>query len=611
MNFTRSSYARYRSHSPSLGRPASTCGAAEALERRVLLSDAIPVQPEFRVNLYTTSDQAKSSAAMDADGNFVVAWESFNQDGRDWGVFARRYGRTGAPLGDEFRVNTQTSGQQRFPSVAMEPDGDFVVAWDGGGPGDFAGIFAQRFNAIAEPQGGQFRVNTYTTNTQLHASVAIDADGDFVVTWDSYRQDADPGVGVYAQRFDASGVPQGGEFRVNTFTTDIQGYPSVAMAADGDFMIAWHSFNQDGFGTGVYAQRYDAGGVPRGVEFRVNTFTNGDQSHASIASDEAGNFVIAWKSGQDNGLHIFARRYGADGSALGDQFRVSTSHGIQHFPSIAMDDDGAFTVAWAGYPQEGSDYGIYAQQYNAAGAARGGELHVNAYTTGPQYYPAIAMDAEGDFVVTWESLLQDGSGYGVYAQRYAVVPAVTSSAFLFESSPHRLRFHFNHDVRDSLGTDDLIVQNLTKGQTIPSEQFALVYDSLSEVATFIYVGPGDGAIAGVLPDGRYRATLRASGIRTPQGASPAADHVFDFYFLNGDANRDGVVNLRDFNILAHHFGQTDTDFTRGDFTYDGATGLDDFVLLASRFGVGLPAAAQGVYANDQLDEEDDPSELIR
>ena len=30
----------------------------------------------------------------------------------------------------------------------------------------------------------------------------------------------------------------------------------------------------------------------------------------------------------------------------------------------------------------------------------------------------VAMDGDGDFVVTWETKYQDGDGYAIYARRY-------------------------------------------------------------------------------------------------------------------------------------------------------------------------------------------------
>src|SRR5262245_14982181 len=65
----------------------------------------------------------------------------------------------------------------------------------------------------------------------------------------------------------------GGEFQVNTYTGSQQATPSVAMDANGNFVITWHS-DQDGSGTGIYAQRYDSDGNPMGGEFRVNTYTS-------------------------------------------------------------------------------------------------------------------------------------------------------------------------------------------------------------------------------------------------------------------------------------------------------------------------------------------------
>ena len=81
-----------------------------------------------------------------------------------------------------------------------------------------------------------------------------------------------PGA-AYAQ----GGNPLGPEFRVNTFTTNIQMVPSVAGDSLGGFVVTWDSNEQDGENLGVYGQRYSNGGAPLGPEFRVNSYTTGDQ----------------------------------------------------------------------------------------------------------------------------------------------------------------------------------------------------------------------------------------------------------------------------------------------------------------------------------------------
>jgi len=384
-----------------------------------------PVGSEFQVNTYTTSGQQSCRTAMDSDGDFVITWSS-GQDGSGYGVYAQRYNAAGAAQGAEFQVNTYTTNQQRFPSIAMDSDGDFVITWQSliqGG--SYNGVYAQRYNAAGAAQGVEFQVNTYT-NGQDQPSVAVDSDGDFVITWqDVSGQDGDA-FGIYAQRYNASGMVQGAEFQVNTYTTNPQRFPSIAMDSDGDFVISWESGSQDevGYdGFGVYAQRYNAAGVAQGAEFQVNTYTTGDQRRSSIAMDNDGDFVIAWMSYyQDGSVYgIYAQRYNAAGVVQGAEFKVNTyTTNYQKFPSIAMDNDGDFVIAWQSTGQDGSGYGVYAQRYNAAGVAQGTEFQVNSYTTSGQPVPSIAMDNDGDFVIAWWSYTQDGDGYGIYAQRYQI-----------------------------------------------------------------------------------------------------------------------------------------------------------------------------------------------
>ncbi|MEH2165449.1 MAG: tandem-95 repeat protein, partial [Nostoc sp.] len=52
------------------------------------------------------------------------------------------------------------------------------------------------------------------------------------------------------------------EFKVNTYTTNSQSNPTVAMDAGGDFVISWTSDGQDGSGNGIYAQLNTNSGVP-------------------------------------------------------------------------------------------------------------------------------------------------------------------------------------------------------------------------------------------------------------------------------------------------------------------------------------------------------------
>ena len=328
--------------------------------------DGSAVGSEFRVNTYTTDDQMYPAVTTDFAGNFVVAWRSFNQDGSSSGIFGQRYASSGVPLGSEFRVNTYTTGYQVFPSLAADSSGNFVVAWQGNGAGTF-GVFGQRYASDGAPLGSEFRVNTYTMGGARYPSVAADSSGNFVVVWHSFGQDGSES-GVFGQRYASSGGPLGSQFRVNTFTTSYQLHPSVATDSLGNFVVVWESTAQDGSGRGVFGQRYGNSGSPLGSEFRVNTYTTGWQSRPDVVADASGNFVVVWSSGgpPDPTGGVFGQRYASSGTPLGSEFRVNTyTTNFQGHASVAADTGslGNFVVAWADNEQDGSWWGIFGQRY--------------------------------------------------------------------------------------------------------------------------------------------------------------------------------------------------------------------------------------------------------
>ncbi|HSC46850.1 MAG TPA: Ig-like domain-containing protein [Gammaproteobacteria bacterium] len=394
---------------------------------------------EFRINTTTSGDQFFGRTARDAAGDFVVVWAGPG-DGSGNAVYAQRYMADGTPVGGETQVNTHTTGDQTAPSVAMDAGGDYVVVWASNGQdGDGFGIYGQRFGSSGATAGSEFLVNTYTTGNQSSPSVGMDAGGGFVVAWDSAAQDGDLS-GVYAQMYDSTGAAEGSEFRVNTTTTDNQNSSQVAMDANGGFVIVYESNLLDGHGDGIFAKLYDNTGADTGLgEFQVNTTTADEQYSPSVAMDMKGNFTVSWVSfNQDaaSGGGIYAQRYNTAGAAQGGEFLVNTTTaGDQDTPSIAMDALGNFAIAWMSPSQDGAGKGVYAQRYAASGSTRGSEFQVNTTTTSDQFAPRMAMDAAGDFVIAWTSNLQDGGGFGVYAQRYARESSLDLSVFSFSVDP--------------------------------------------------------------------------------------------------------------------------------------------------------------------------------
>ena len=296
----------------------------------------------FIVNTTTASDQISPAVAMDAAGDFVIAWVSPDVSGN--GVYAQRYAADATPRGGQFLVPTTTAGNQFAPTVAMDAVGDFVIAWASAGQdGSGDGVYARQFTAAGTPRAAEFPVNIYTTSNQNDPSVAMDAAGDFTVAWVSDGQDGS-GNGVFARQFTAAGVGVPGEIPVNIdFTTFAQDRPTVVMDAAGDFVVTWVSSYQDGDSGGIFARRFTAAGGGFS-QFLVNTAVSSTQNNATAAIDAPGNFVIGWETlgptgagtaSPPNAMRPTGRRWEPNSSSMPRRPATNPSRRSRWTPSAA------------------------------------------------------------------------------------------------------------------------------------------------------------------------------------------------------------------------------------------------------------------------------------
>ena len=272
--------------------------------------------------------------------------------------------------------------------------------------------------------GPEFQVNSYYISSDYSNPRIVGlSGGGFVITWNSNGQDGS-GTGVYAQRYNSAGTKIGPEFQVNTYTTDRQQYPSVAGLSGGGFVISWQSDGQDRSGWGVYAQLYNSTAGKVGHEFQVNTYTASHQLDPSVAGLSSGGFVITWNSvgqetGSGSGYGVYAQLYNSTAGKVGSEFQVNT-HTLndQDSPIVAGLSGDGFVITWRSELQDGSGWGVYAQLYDSNAGKIGPEFRVNTYTIDNQWSSSVAALSGGRFVITWNSSWKDGSGDGVFAQLY-------------------------------------------------------------------------------------------------------------------------------------------------------------------------------------------------
>jgi hypothetical protein len=376
---------------------ADSTGTAFGVFGRAFNADGTAASPEFGQSGQGTSH---SRVAMDAAGDFVLVWEGFRIAGPGGpaasGIYAQLYSATGQPVGNKLVVdeNDPAVGVERAPDVAMDAAGDFAVTWDSSDIGAQGSIAARLYAAGGTPVTGPFQVSPDAAQgfsvTPFHARVAMDSVGEFVVVWE---QQVVGGGGehhnVDGQRYDAAAVAQGTPFLINEYISGLeQDPPGVAMDAAGDFVVAWQSWDLSSAPAqaNVFAKQFPVGGVVLPA-IQINLYSGGEAVRPAVAMDAAGDFAITWASGS------------AGQNPTGDSAQDTTS-------------------------EDGSGSGVYARVFDAPGTPLSsirefaGEFQVNTYTYDQQSTPAVAMDTAGDAIFAWQSHGQISNSFDIIGRRY-------------------------------------------------------------------------------------------------------------------------------------------------------------------------------------------------
>ena len=299
------------------------------------------------------------------------------------------------------------------------------MVWESREYGSDLGVFGRRFDAAGVPAGGEFEVDDGSSHGPHEPAVAS-ASGDFVVVW--FGWNADSYNDVVGRKFDAAG--DSSQFRVSASTTGSGSFPAIASDAAGNFVVIWSGSDHS---DDVFGRRFDAAGDPLGPDFRVNSYTGGIPAWPHVAASAAGDFVVVW--GEFTQTDIFGQRFDSVGVPAGSEFRINTyTTGFQVTPDVASDAAGNFVVVWDSHYQDGSETGVFGQRFDSAGGRAGDEFQVNSFTTGDQVAPAVAMDGMGNFLVVWHSRDLAGFDLNVFGQLFDASGNRLGSEFQINSS---------------------------------------------------------------------------------------------------------------------------------------------------------------------------------
>ncbi|MGD9897748.1 MAG: Ig-like domain-containing protein, partial [Calditrichaceae bacterium] len=547
---------------------------------------------ELLVNTTTTLNQRNPDIAVDKQGNYVIVWEDqLNEE--NYGIYGQRYSTNGNKIGTEFQINTYTTLDQKNASVSMDSLGNFVVVWqsadqDGSGPG----IYGQRFNSSGSKSGTEFIVNDTTLYQQINPDVAMDDLGNFVVVWESNHAttglDSFP-YRAYGQRFNSTGSKNGIQFSVDASAVSYDVFhpivPKVDLANDGSFVAVWTSWSTNGLAGDIYGQRFDTNGNKAGGQFPVNTTTNASQRYPDIALDKSKNFWVVWQSYQLGPQDVFGQRFNSTGTKVGSEFKINTydNSNDQEFPSISSGGDDVFVATWQSADQDDSSRAVVAQRYHSDGTTFGPEFQANTYWYDDQISPAVAVDKNGDFAIVWQSNLQDGSGNGVYAQLFKMAPVFTAIPQININEDNNYKVHKSYYysyVSDETHADAELTWQFGNGTNITTQ---FVNDSLTITPSSNWFGIDSFIVIAKDPTNLSDTTYQVVNVAETNDAPVVAD-------IPNQTVAEGAsfttISLDDY---VSDVDNLDSEMT---WTYSGNTDLS--VTITSRVAtIGIPADWNG------------------
>lgn len=349
--------------------------------RRFSSTTGLPLSAQFVVNSTTLGDQSHPAIAMNGNGRFVVTWESPDTDEpATTRIFASLRAANGSAILAEFPVNTNLSGTQQRPTAAMQADGRFLITWQDDATGSTGkDIFGRLYPATfpMDPPGSPVRFNTAVLggDQEEPAAVADPATGGWFVAWQGPTLPP-VAAAVWLRVLDGAGGGQPESPLNLTFDASLRSHVALSTNSLGEGVAVW----QDQLANSVFARRI-ATGVPTGPEEQVNLSPDHLNREPAVALDQFGNFVTVWVeavgalSGGDapEGSPIVIqgrKKNGAGGFSellpppTDSLFPINSDGADFADPVIVGRPHGSFAAVWQGTdPEDASGFGISLRRF--------------------------------------------------------------------------------------------------------------------------------------------------------------------------------------------------------------------------------------------------------
>ncbi|MBN2114841.1 MAG: hypothetical protein JW785_12030 [Acidimicrobiia bacterium] len=291
----------------------------------------------FRISTGPARDVGHRVAYNATDTEYLVVWADWRDylGARGIDLYGRRIDADGTRLGPAFRISRAEDiyDDESAAVVWNAARSEYLVVWvraaDIWDPGRIEEVYGRRIKGDGTFTGPAFQISgPIDFGGVYQPTVAWNSVHDqYLVVWQDYRDGEDF---IYGRRIDGSGVFLGAEFRIGGAKANDTAGPVVAFnATNTEYLVLWEdSRNYATRGLDLYARRVDADGTRLGNDFRVSSAkAEENEWGASVEWNAALNqYLVVWCDERDawyRGTDIYGVRLkGADGTRLGGDVRL-------------------------------------------------------------------------------------------------------------------------------------------------------------------------------------------------------------------------------------------------------------------------------------------------
>lgn len=368
----------------------------------------------IQVNDVSMGEQHQPAVVATSGGIIYVVWTDFRNDPNGPGtgedendIYFAKSVDGGLTFSASVRVSDDNeTGLNYAPKVATNSNGNIYVVWHDNRDGNWNVYFSKSTDG-----GVSFSTNVQVLNdpdTQYEADLAVDNQGNVYVTWNHLYTDVNEimDYDVYFAKSTDEGLSFGNSVKVSD-GEDWQYKSSIKVGASGPVYVVWTDRRNNGVADIYFAKSTD-GGTTFSANLQVNSYTSNSQGYPELALDDDENIYVVWNDSRryytDECRDIYFSRSTNQGGSFEAGIRVNDvdiPKGIEYlYPSLALKSGRKIYVSW--WDDRSGDLDVYLTGSYDGGGDFFTSWRINDDVgTASQYNSKIAVDESGNVYVVW------------------------------------------------------------------------------------------------------------------------------------------------------------------------------------------------------------------